>query len=103
MPSHSSEGEFGDVLKYPYNVVASPSCHDVLPIRAWWEEDSQRAERLWQRDLKHTVSSVESPPSDCQPFVAEALLSQHLNSPACLMIAPIQDYLALSPKYNKRP
>jgi 4-alpha-glucanotransferase len=27
--------EFNNPLNYPYMVAASPSCHDVLPLRAW--------------------------------------------------------------------
>ena len=30
---------FGDPATYPYMTVASPSCHDVSNLRAWWEED----------------------------------------------------------------
>jgi 4-alpha-glucanotransferase len=108
MPSHSSEKEFGNVLKYPYNVVTSPSCHDVLPLRAWWEDDYGRAKRLWQRDFQRQVQVDEmtgeaEPPMECKPFVAKAIFSQHLQSPACLMVAPMQDFLALSSEYNKRP
>ena len=28
--------EFDQPANYPYLTVASPSCHDVTPLRAWW-------------------------------------------------------------------
>ncbi|UPR01497.1 4-alpha-glucanotransferase [Chloropicon primus] len=102
MPSDSSqEGEFGDLSNYPYQVVASPSCHDVPTVRAWWEEDYERAKRLWSRDLSKDGES-DPPPPECKPFVVKAILDAHLASGACLMIAPLQDWLAccLSGKYN---
>ena len=37
--------EFGNPARYPYMAVASPSCHDVSPTRAWWEELSDRRAR----------------------------------------------------------
>ncbi len=33
---------FGDPATYPYMTVASPSCHDVSNLRAWWEEDKDQ-------------------------------------------------------------
>ena len=72
-------------------------------MRAWWEEDYERSQRLWQRDLAKEGES-ELPPEKCQPVVAKAILDAHLASGACLMIAPLQDWLAccLSGKYNTR-
>lgn len=40
-------GEFDDPSRYPYMTVASPSCHDVAPLRMWYEADPARAERFW--------------------------------------------------------
>lgn len=87
--------------------VASPSCHDVLPLRAWWEQDKERARRLWSRDFANAWEVEKEdgerfPPEKCEPFVAKAILEAHLATQSCLMIAPLQDWLALSPLYNKR-
>lgn len=32
--------QFLEPAAYPYLSVASPSCHDMPPIRAWWEDCS---------------------------------------------------------------
>lgn len=38
----SDGAAFGDPATYPYMTVASPSCHDVSNLRAWWEEDKDQ-------------------------------------------------------------
>lgn len=108
MPSDAMEGEFGDTTRYPYHAVASPSCHDMLPLRAWWEEDEHRAQRLWERDYAHEGCVAEGgtealPPKECRPEVAAAIMRGHLESPACIVIVPIQDLFALDAKYSTRP
>ena len=35
MPTEPGQ-EFNNPASYPYTCVASPSCHDVSPTRAWW-------------------------------------------------------------------
>jgi 4-alpha-glucanotransferase len=35
MPTQADQ-EFNNPAAYPYLSVASPSCHDVSPLRAWW-------------------------------------------------------------------
>lgn len=44
----SSENEFGDPSEYSYLTVCCASCHDVSTTRAWWEEDAERARRLFR-------------------------------------------------------
>ena len=72
----------------------------MLPVRAWWEEDYERSQRLWSRDLAR--DGEDAPPAKCGPAVAQAILRAHLASGACLMIAPLQDWLACCPsgKYS---
>ena len=44
--------EFAQPADYSYWTVASPSCHDVSPLRAWYEEDAGRRERFYYRCLE---------------------------------------------------
>ena len=48
-PDAGAGAEFGDPGAYPYLTVASPSTHDVVPLRAWWEADPSRAARYWEK------------------------------------------------------
>ncbi|GAX79494.1 hypothetical protein CEUSTIGMA_g6935.t1 [Chlamydomonas eustigma] len=91
--------EFDNPANYPYLTVASPSCHDIQPIRAWYEADPQRRERFYYEML-----CGEGPvPDRCNPEVVRIVVQQHLSSPSVWAIFPIQDLLALSNAYNQRP
>eukprot|EP01025_Chloroclados_australasicus_P005211 TRINITY_DN11504_c0_g2_i4.p1 TRINITY_DN11504_c0_g2~~TRINITY_DN11504_c0_g2_i4.p1 ORF type:complete len:160 (+),score=8.79 TRINITY_DN11504_c0_g2_i4:148-627(+) len=88
--------EFNHVTQYPYTVACSPSCHDTTTLRAWWEEDLERAQRYHKFILKNkpyrTVSTA-------TPELVKDILQQHLWSPAMWVIFPIQDILALRKYY----
>jgi hypothetical protein len=98
MPS-APGAEFANPAEYPYLSVASPSCHDVAPLRAWWEEDAERAERFYYTQL----GGAGPPPAACTPAVARAVLQQHFSCPSVFVIAPVQDVMALAARYAARP
>lgn len=98
MPSEPNT-EFGDPLTYPYLSVATPSCHDVLTTRAWWEEDAERRARF----AFHQLGVLETPPEHCTTEVMRLILKTHMDSRAAWTIFPLQDILALSDNYNQRP
>ncbi|KAG2427622.1 hypothetical protein HXX76_012273 [Chlamydomonas incerta] len=87
--------EFNNPAAYPYLTVASPSCHDVTPLRAWFESDPERAERFYY----HQLGGCGPPPPACGPNVVRAVLQQHINCQSMLTIFPIQDLMALSSEY----
>ncbi|GFR48695.1 hypothetical protein Agub_g10651, partial [Astrephomene gubernaculifera] len=84
--------EFNTPASYPYLTVASPSCHDVTPLRAWFESDPERAERFYYQQL----GGCGPPPPACTPVVVRAVLQQHINCGAMLAVFPLQDLMALS-------
>eukprot|EP00210_Caulerpa_lentillifera_P004848 g4629.t1 len=94
----SSESEFGDPSEYSYLTVCCASCHDVSTTRAWWEEDTERAHRLFRTFFseKDNVSEL------CTPQMMQKIVQQHFQSPSVLAILPIQDIFALSDDYNDR-
>ncbi|GLC39071.1 4-alpha-glucanotransferase dpe2 [Pleodorina starrii] len=91
--------EFNNPAAYPYLTVASPSCHDVTPLRAWFESDPDRAERFYY----HQLGGCGPPPPTCNPNVVRAVLQQHINCQSMLAVFPIQDLMALSSEYAARP
>jgi 4-alpha-glucanotransferase len=84
--------EFLQPSDIPYLSVTSPSTHDMAPIRAWWEEmDSGQVRRFYH----HELGLSGEPPLHCEPFIAEAIVQQHLHWQNMWTVFPLQDILAL--------
>ncbi len=91
MPKETSV-EFGRPAGYPFLAVATPSSHDTLPLRGWWEEDHERTQRFYNNALSKSGAA----PFYCETWVVKDIINQHLYSPAMWAVFPIQDILALS-------
>jgi len=90
--SKNSETEFLQEVDIPYLSVASPSTHDMSPIRAWWqEEDWAYIQRFYEQELKLEGNH----PMQCEPYVAQAIIRQHLQWPSMWTVFPLQDLLAM--------
>lgn len=92
MPKGS--GRFGEVRKYPYFSVCSPSCHDMSTIRGWWESDHDMAKDFYNNYMHGSGLT----PMECNPQIVQYIVEDHLASPSMLAIFPIQDLLALDEK-----
>ena len=84
--------EFGDPSRYPYLSVCTTSTHDMSGIRGWWEEDAERTQRYYNTILQREGE----PPVQCPPYLCEAIIRRHLESPSMWVILPLQDWLSLS-------
>ena len=82
---------FADPARYPYHSVCSTSTHDMAPLRAWWEEDSNITARFYH----DTLGCDGTPPTHCETWIAQRVINMHLNAPSMLAILPLQDWLAL--------
>ena len=82
--------EFADTASYPYTSVATTSTHDMPPLRLWWQQDRQRAQRYWTGVLRESGEA----PGILQPDTARRIVDMHLQSPSMLVILPLQDWLA---------
>ncbi len=89
MPKNPWE-TFGNTASYPYLSVCTTSTHDMNPLRAWWEEDRD----LSQKFYNEVLGCGDFAPFYCEPWLCEKVIRQHLNSPAMLVILPIQDWLS---------
>jgi len=78
--------EFNNPANYPFLTVASPSCHDVSPMRLWYEEDPQRRDRFFYGMLQ----ADGTPPEKCTPDIMRIVVQQHLSCPSVWAIFPIQ-------------
>ncbi len=75
----------------PYLSVVSPGTHDTKPLRMWWRDEPEEAQRIWAEVLGRPGPA----PRELAPDIAERLVRHQLASPAMLAILPIQDLLAI--------
>lgn len=61
------------------------------PVRAWWEEDRELTARYYREILGESGGA----PLVCTPEICERILKAHLESPAMLVILPLQDWLSI--------
>ena len=96
--SKNPQTEFLQESDIPYLSVCSTSTHDMAPVRAWWEESEEDyIARFYHQEL-HLQGL---PPRECNSFIAEQIISQHLHWPGMWTVFPIQDLLALSDKIKR--
>lgn len=90
--------EFLTEKDIPYLSVASPSTHDMSPIRLWWEEsDWEQIQRFYEQELK----MLGDHPFYCEPYIAQAVINQHLSWPSMWTVFPIQDLLAMDGRLRR--
>jgi 4-alpha-glucanotransferase len=83
--------DFSRPANAPYLSVVTPSTHDMSTIRGWWLED--RA--LTQRFYHHELSLSGEAPHEASPEIVEAVVRQHLASPAMWSIFQLQDLMGI--------
>jgi len=88
--------EFGQLYDNPYRSVATISTHDMSPLRLWWEEDHERAQKFYNSALHKDGPA----PKEAPGWLCEDIVSRHLFSPSALCILSYQDWLSISEKYR---
>jgi 4-alpha-glucanotransferase len=82
---------FLDLDAIPYLSVATPASHDTSTIRGWWEEPETDRETLYHNYLK-----LDGPPQESATgALVQAVIEQHLQSPAMWAIFQLQDWLGM--------
>lgn len=96
--SKNPDTEFLQVRDIPYLSVASPSTHDMAPIRSWWEEEPRAyIQRFYHQELRMEGE----PPTFCEPVIAQAIIRQHLHWPSMWTVFPLQDLLAMDGRLRR--
>ena len=90
MPKQRGE-EFGHVDAYPKRSVCTISTHDMPPLRLWWEENPERAQRYYITMLQKEGRAPQQLPA----HLAEEIIARHLYCPSSLCILQLQDWLAM--------
>jgi len=83
--------EFSRPKDAPYLSVVTPSTHDMSTIRGWWGEDPNRTQRFFNEELGQPGKA----PECCEPWINQAIVAQHLDSPAIWSIFQVQDLLGM--------
>ncbi|MBQ4507725.1 MAG: 4-alpha-glucanotransferase [Paludibacteraceae bacterium] len=81
----------------PYLSVCTTGTHDMNPLRAWWEEDREVTQRFYNEQMGWWGEA----PREMTPEIAEAIINQHVYSPAMWVILPLQDWLAIDSRLRR--
>jgi len=90
--SKNPKTEFVQTSDIPYLSVASPSTHDMEPLRLWWEDLEQDKK---QRFLQNELGIVGEAPYFLEPWLAELIIKKHLHWHSMWVVFPFQDLLAM--------
>jgi 4-alpha-glucanotransferase len=82
---------FSKPSEAPYLSVVTPSTHDMSTIRGWWAEDPQVTQRFYNEELGLPGAAPEA----CSGTLNEAIVRQHLASPAIWSVFQWQDLLGM--------
>jgi 4-alpha-glucanotransferase len=85
------ERAFSRPAEAPYLSVVTPSTHDMSTIRGWWEEEAPLTQRFYNDELGLAGTA----PATCSGALNEAVVRQHLASPAMWSIFQLQDLLGM--------
>jgi 4-alpha-glucanotransferase len=89
MPAKTSDADFSHPADAPYLSVITPATHDMSTIRGWWLEDKTITQKFFNQELRQTGSA----PDECEPWINQEIVRQHLESPAMWGIFQLQDLL----------
>jgi 4-alpha-glucanotransferase len=97
----SPDRVFDDPASYPYLSVCATGTHDTSTLRGWWQEDRPMTGRFYHEVL-HCEGQA---PHDCDPWVCEMIVKQHLDSPSMLCVLPLQDWMSIDGevRYQGKP
>jgi 4-alpha-glucanotransferase len=81
--------EFSSPKDAPYLSVVTPSTHDMSVLRGWWKEDRAVTQRFYNTELGQPAEA----PAECEPWIQQMIIGQHLASPAMWSIFQLQELL----------
>jgi 4-alpha-glucanotransferase len=75
----------------PVRSVATITTHDMAPLRLWWEENPERAQRYYTTMLQKQGRAPQHLPA----HLAEEIIARHLYCPSMLCLLALQDWLSM--------
>lgn len=89
--------EFSRPANAPYLSVVTPGTHDMSTLRGWWQEERQLTQRFYNQELRLQGEA----PKQCEPWLNQAIIVQHLASPAMWSIFQLQDLLGMDAELRR--
>lgn len=90
--------EFAHLEVNPYRSVATFSTHDMSPMRLWWEENPEHAQRYYTTMLQKEGRAPEHLPA----HIAEEIIARHLYCPSMFCLMSIQDWMAIDAELRSK-
>ena len=90
--------EFAHLEANPYRSVATISTHDMPPLRLWWEENPEHAQRYYVTMLQKEGHAPEHLPA----HIAEEIIARHLYCPSMMCLLSLQDWLAMDSELRSK-
>lgn len=90
--------EFAHLDANPVRSVATITTHDMAPLRLWWQEQPERAQRYYTTMLQKQGRAPEQLPA----HLAEEIIARHLYSPSMLCILSLQDWLSMDQELRSK-
>src|SRR5690606_29811635 len=81
-----------------YLSMVTPSTHDMSTIRGWWQEDREKTQRFYN----YMLGQYGEAPMDCEGWINERIVLQHLYSPAMWSIFLLADLLGIDEKIRRK-
>ena len=75
----------------PIRSVATISTHDMEPLRLWWQDHPEQAQRFYTTMLQKQGRAPEQLPA----HLAEEIIARHLYCPSMLCVLSLQDWLSM--------
>ncbi len=97
MPKNPGQ-EFSRPADAPYLSVVTPGTHDMSTLRGWWTEDRAFSQKFFNGELGQPGAA----PEVATPEIVEAVVRQHLASPAMWSIFQLQDLLGMDAKLRRK-
>ncbi|OHT17246.1 4-alpha-glucanotransferase DPE2 [Tritrichomonas foetus] len=89
---------FDKVREFPYFSIATPSTPQMTTIRGWWEENREVIAKFWREEVWRN----DEPPSQCECFIQELILKQHLWSDSMWTIFLLQDITGVDQRFRSQ-
>lgn len=90
--------EFAHLDANPVRSVAAVTTRHMSPLRLWWQEQPQRAQRYYTTMLQKQGRAPEQLPA----HLAEEIIARHLYCPSMLCVLQLQDWLAMDSELRRK-
>lgn len=90
--------EFAHLDGAPLRSVVTISTHDMSPLRQWWAEQPEQAQRFYITMLQKQGSA----PDQLLAHLAEEIIARHLYSPSMLCVLAWQDWMAMDSELRSK-